>query len=166
MFWTGQLVMPKVFFIIYNRSPLFKHGKETLLWCLDKNTSMYSFIWWNMHRSNILDKLGRILTDLYLSLEYLSLFLKTSVILACFSHGCSNHLNLEMEATFLMKNLPYLNLNISRTKNGTQALAWCAGDSLHLCCHPCESRKRRLRQVMKSLPEGKAVWANIARAKF
>ena len=33
------------------------------------------------------------------------------------NHGCSNHSNLEMEAEFLMKNLSYLNLNISRTKN-------------------------------------------------
>ena len=32
-------------------------------------------------------------------------------------HGCSNHLNLEMEAECLSKNLSYLNLNISRTKN-------------------------------------------------
>ena len=35
---------------------------------------------------------------------------------------CSNHSNLEMEAEFLMKNLPYLNLNISRTKNGRNKL--------------------------------------------
>ena len=33
-------------------------------------------------------------------------------------HCCSNHSNLEVEAEFLMKNLSYLNLNISRTKNG------------------------------------------------
>ena len=38
-----------------------------------------------MHRSNFLDTLDRILIDLYLSLEYLSLFQKTEVILACFS---------------------------------------------------------------------------------
>ena len=37
-----------------------------------------------MHRSNILDTLGRILTGLQLSLEYLFPFLKTGVILACF----------------------------------------------------------------------------------
>ena len=33
-------------------------------------------------------------------------------------HGCSDHLNLKMEAECLMKNLSYLDLNISRTKNG------------------------------------------------
>ena len=33
-------------------------------------------------------------------------------------HGCSNQSNLEMAAEFLMKNVSYLNLNISRTKNG------------------------------------------------
>ena len=32
-------------------------------------------------------------------------------------HSCSNHLNLEMEAECLTT-LSYLNLNISRTKNG------------------------------------------------
>ena len=37
-------------------------------------------------------------------------------------HGCSNHSNLEMEAEFLTKNLSYLNLNISRTKNGRNKL--------------------------------------------
>ena len=30
-----------------------------------------------------------------------------------------------------------------------QALAWCTGDDPYPCCHPCKSRKRRLRQVMK-----------------
>ena len=39
-----------------------------------------------------------------------------------FTHGCSNHSNLEMEAEFLTKNLSYLNLNISRTKNGRNKL--------------------------------------------
>ena len=34
----------------------------------------------------------------------------------------SNHSNLEMEAEFLTKNLSYLNLNISRTKNGRNKL--------------------------------------------
>ena len=37
-------------------------------------------------------------------------------------HGCSNHSNLEMEAQCLTKNLPYLNLHISRTKNGRNKL--------------------------------------------
>ena len=37
-------------------------------------------------------------------------------------HGCSNHSNLEMEAEFLTKTLSYLNLNISRTKNGINKL--------------------------------------------
>ena len=41
-----------------------------------------------------------------------------------------------------------------------QALAW------HPCCHLCKSRKRRLGQAMKSLPKGKAAWADIACAKF
>ena len=36
----------------------------------------------------------------------------------------------------------------------------------HPCCHPCKSRKSRLRRAMKSLPKGKAAWAAIARAKF
>ena len=37
-------------------------------------------------------------------------------------HGCSNHLNLETKAECRTKNLPYLNLNISRTKNGISKL--------------------------------------------
>ena len=37
-------------------------------------------------------------------------------------HGCLNQLNLEMEAEFLTKNMSYLNLNISRTKNGRDKL--------------------------------------------
>ena len=37
-------------------------------------------------------------------------------------HGCSNHSNLEIEAKCLAKNLSYLNLNISRTKNGRNKL--------------------------------------------
>ena len=47
-----------------------------------------------------------------------------------------------------------------------QALAWRAGKSPHPRCHPCKSRKRRLRWAMKSLPKGNAVWADIAHAKF
>ena len=38
------------------------------------------------------------------------------------THGCSNHSKLEMEAECLTKNLPYLNLNIFRTKNGRNKL--------------------------------------------
>ena len=37
-------------------------------------------------------------------------------------HGCPNHSNLEMEAECLTKILSYLNLNISRTKNGRNNL--------------------------------------------
>ena len=37
-------------------------------------------------------------------------------------HGCSNHSNLEMEAECLTKNISYLNLNISRRKNGRNKL--------------------------------------------
>ena len=37
-------------------------------------------------------------------------------------HGCSNHSNLEMEAECLTKTFSYLNLNISRTKNGINKL--------------------------------------------
>ena len=44
------------------------------------------------------------------------------------------------------------NRNKSDDKKVTQALAWCVGDSLHLRCHPCKSRKRWLALVMKSLP--------------
>ena len=40
-----------------------------------------------------------------------------------------------------------------------QALAWHMANS-------CKWRKRRLRQVMKSPPKGKAVWADIAHAEF
>ena len=36
--------------------------------------------------------------------------------------SCSNHSNLEMEAEFLTKTLSYLNLSISRTKNGRNKL--------------------------------------------
>ena len=38
------------------------------------------------------------------------------------NHSCSNHSNLEMEAECLTKTLSYLNLNISRTKNGRNKL--------------------------------------------
>ena len=37
-------------------------------------------------------------------------------------HGCSNHSNLEMKAECLTKTLSYLNLNVSRTKNGRNKL--------------------------------------------
>ena len=37
-------------------------------------------------------------------------------------HGCSNQSNLEMAAEFLVKNMSYLNLNISRTKNDRNKL--------------------------------------------
>ena len=37
-------------------------------------------------------------------------------------HGCLDHSNLETEAECLMKTLSYLNLNISRTKNGRNKL--------------------------------------------
>ena len=37
-------------------------------------------------------------------------------------HSCSNHLNLEMEAECLTKTLPYLILNIFRTKYGRNKL--------------------------------------------
>ena len=43
-----------------------------------------------------------------------------------------------------------------------QALAWHAGDSPYPHYHPCKSRKRRLRQAMKSPSKGKAAWANIS----
>ena len=38
------------------------------------------------------------------------------------NHGCLNQLNLEMAVEFLTKNVSYLNLNISRTKNGRNKL--------------------------------------------
>ena len=47
-----------------------------------------------------------------------------------------------------------------------QALAWCVGISPRLCYHPRKSRKRRLGRVMKSPSWSKAVWADIAHAKF
>ena len=37
-------------------------------------------------------------------------------------HSCSNHLNLEIDTECLTKTLSYLNLNISRTKNGRNKL--------------------------------------------
>ena len=37
-------------------------------------------------------------------------------------HSCSNHSNLEVEAQCLTKTLSYLNLNISKTKNGRNKL--------------------------------------------
>ena len=37
-------------------------------------------------------------------------------------HGCSNHSSLEMEAECVTKTLSYLNLNMSRTKNGRNKL--------------------------------------------
>ena len=54
-----------------------------------------------------------------------------------------------------------------------QVFAWCMGESPHPCCHPPKSIKGGLVKggsfhvkVMKSLPKGKAAWADIARAKF
>ena len=47
-----------------------------------------------------------------------------------------------------------------------QALAWRAGKSPHPYCHPCKSRKKRLRWAMKSLSKGNAARADIASAKF
>ena len=41
---------------------------------------------------------------------------------------------------------------IETVQYNTQALAQCAGNSWHPRCHPCKSRKKRLRQAMKSLP--------------
>ena len=43
-------------------------------------------------------------------------------LLKGWEHSCSDHSNLEMEAECLTKNLLYLNLNISRTKNGRNNL--------------------------------------------
>ena len=37
-------------------------------------------------------------------------------------HSCLSHLNLEMEAECLMKTLSYMNVNISKTKNGRNKL--------------------------------------------
>ena len=54
----------------------------------------------------------------FLFLQYLCLILMS--MSKC--HTCSNHSNLEMEAKCLTKNLPCLNLNISRTKNGINKL--------------------------------------------
>ena len=48
----------------------------------------------------------------------------------CDAHGCSNHSNLEMEAEYLTKTLSYLNLNISRTKNGRKKCEILAFKSL------------------------------------
>ena len=47
---------------------------------------------------------------------------RTSADMELRNYGCSNHSNLEMEAEFLTKNMSYLNLNISRTKNGRNKL--------------------------------------------
>ena len=70
----------------------------------------------------------------------------------------------------MFRNLHTLSLvHIKSTKNIQvigQALALRAGDSPHPRCQACKSRKRRLRQAMKSVPKGKAAWANIFRAKF
>ena len=55
--------------------------------------------------------------------------MKSSSFSACFlflcllANGCSNNSNLEMEAEFPTKNLSYLNLSISRRKNGRNKLA-------------------------------------------
>ena len=48
--------------------------------------------------------------------------LTTNLTSLVITHGCSNHWNLEMEAECLTKHFPYLNLNISRTKNGRNKL--------------------------------------------
>ena len=37
---------------------------------------------------------------------------------------------------------------------------------IFLHCHPCKSRKRRLRWTMKSPPKGKAAWADITGTKL
>ena len=64
--------------------------------------------------------------------EVLSFYLLCESFQECFSscwlyllpstHGCSNHLMLDMEAECLTENLTYLNLNISRTKSGRNKL--------------------------------------------
>ena len=55
--------------------------------------------------------------------EICSMILLAAVFFEKFSdHGCSNYLNLEMEAECLTKNLSCLNLNISRTINGRNKL--------------------------------------------
>ena len=45
-----------------------------------------------------------------------------SVIYYHTNYGCRNHSNLEIEAECLTKTFSYLNLNISRTKNGRNKL--------------------------------------------
>ena len=45
-----------------------------------------------------------------------------NLTLAFLEHSCSNQLNWEMAAEFPTKNVSYLNLNISRTKNGRNKL--------------------------------------------
>ena len=49
-----------------------------------------------MRRSNILDTLGRILTDQYLSLEYFAPFVKAGLILACFRTNGNSELVIDV----------------------------------------------------------------------
>ena len=95
MLQTGLLVMPQKVFLLstadlHFSSMVKRHCcvLQPILkshCCLHKNKFIFSFIWRNMYRSNILDILGRILTGPQLSLKYHSSFLKIGVILACFS---------------------------------------------------------------------------------
>ena len=63
-------------------------------------------------------------------------------------------------------NFHFHGLLLSKVYNARQALAWRAGHSPHPRCHSRKSRNLRLRRTMKSPPNSKAAWVNIARAKF
>ena len=63
-------------------------------------------------------------------------------------------------------NFHFHGLLLSKVYNIWQALAWRAGDSPCPRCHSRKSKNWRLRRTMKSPPNSKAAWADIARAKF
>ena len=63
-------------------------------------------------------------------------------------------------------NFHFHGLLLSKVYNARQALAWRAGHSPRPRCHSRKSRNLRLRRTMKSPPNSKAAWVNIARAKF
>ena len=69
-------------------------------------------------------------------------------------HSCSSHSNLEIEVESLKKNLSYLNLNISRTKNGKNKLQKLIeqGRVIELtdCCHFTQKTEKNLQFPFKN----------------
>ena len=68
----------------------------------------------DQNKNNEVDRINKLETQLQNKTDEIEDLRNRSVR----NHSCSNHLNSEMEAECLTKTLSYLNLSISRTKNG------------------------------------------------